>query len=98
MTAPSPIEQRADIEDNLVAAARLNDLIDWVTQARQFIENMRHFSKDDRVLQLMKERGYAAGPEWSEEHEGLGLFYAHRAVDERLGNIATLAGIKGDAP
>lgn len=91
----SPTVRLFDIEDDLNAAARLNDLIDWIEQARQFIKNVGFAARDERVFALLQQHSCASsGPEWSGDHEGLGLFYAHRAINDHLRRIAVKTGIE----
>jgi hypothetical protein len=97
MTAATTVQPRTEltdaIEEDLAKARDLNSLIHWISQAREQITALRSASdRDPRLSQLLKAIGIrSSGPEWSSDHEGMGLYRAHSQIGECLDRIAASA-------
>ena len=95
-TVPARNELAHAIEDDLAAARDINNLIDWIGQARQHVDDLRFSADNDTQLDalLRKRRVPAHGPEWSNELQGMGLYRLHAQIEECLRRIAFATGLE----
>lgn len=92
ITAPQRLPDgnsiRVAVQDAAERAHYLNTLCNWIHQARSAVDDFYATSKTSpEVAQAMRECGVTYGPEWSNNHEGMGLYWVHRAIGDELDAI-----------
>jgi hypothetical protein len=80
---------KLDLEEHIDRAQHLNALAQWISSARDTLDELRSSAKCDPVLaeRLSARQGSYSGPEWT-SFESDALFCLHMIIEENIEAIA----------